>query len=376
MKKRLTDIVRCPVCIGRLTLHVARETAAADAGGADIEEGFLACSGCGLLYPVIAGVPRLIRNAYEEYSAFYQQHREMISRIGGQEALSKRIDALPPSMFDRRSNESFGLQWQMHQYDDHTWFKDDDNLRKNEFLDSMGLRAEDLRGRLLLDAGCGNGNLTGSVAHYGAEIVGMDLSLSIERAHQNRARFAGAQAGNVHFVQGNVMEPPFAPETFDHIHTSGVLHHTPSTERAFASFLRLGRPGGRVYVQLYRRREAWVRIINQILRSITTRMPVRMLYQLCYLMVPAHTFLVGIVARLRGERSPLPAFSRRERAISMFDHFSPKYQYRYTPEQVRAMFEGAGLLSVRDVTFENEARHMVAFLGEKPETACVESAAS
>ena len=52
-------------------------------------------------------------------------------------------------------------------------------------------------------------------------------------------------------------------------------------------------------------------------------------------------------------------------AISMFDHFSPKYQYRYTPEQVRTMFEHAGLLSVRDVTFDNENLY-VAFRAYDP----------
>jgi len=44
---------------------------------------------------------------------------------------------------------------------------------------------------------------------------------------------------------------------------------------------------------------------------------------------------------------------------------SPRYQYRYTPEQVRRRFVDAGLQGVTDVTFPNEARHMVAFVGVK-----------
>ena len=378
MKRRLTDIVRCPVCLARLTLHVMREDVetAAEPGGADVAEGFLACTGCRLLYPVIEGVPRLIRNAAEEHSSFYQANRTFIGELAGQDELYRRIGRLPSTVYDARSNRSFSLQWQMHQYDDHTWFKNDADLRRREFLYGMDLEEKDLKGRLVLDAGCGNGSLTSSIARYDAEVVGIDLSSSIERAYQNRRRFAGGQAPFVHFVQANVMEPPFEPETFDHIHTTGVLHHTPSTEKAFLSFLRLGRPGGRVYVQLYRRREAWVRIINQCLRAVTTRLPVRLLYALCYLLAPLHTAIIRVVAWCRGESTPLPGFSRRERAISMFDHFSPKYQYRYTPEQVLAMFERAGVTGAKDVTLENEARHMVAFVGNKASETCVASAAS
>ena len=375
MKRRLTDIVRCPSCLARLTLHVLLEDigTAGEPGGSDVDEGFLACTACRLLYPVIAGVPRLTRNAAEEHRAFYQDNRSFIGELAGQNNLpaeagshvGQRIGGLPGSVYHARSNKSFSLQWQMYQYDDHTWFKDDADLRRREFLYGMDLEEKDLNGRLILDAGCGNGRLTSSIARYGAEVVGIDLSSSIERAHQNRRRFAGGQAPFVHFVQANVMEPPFAPETFDHIHTTGVLHHTPDTEKAFLSFLRLGRPGGRVYVQLYRRREAWVRIINQCLRAVTTRLPVRLLYALCYLMAPVHTAIIRVVAWCRGETTPLPGFSRRERAISMFDHFSPRYQYRYTPAQVRAMFERAGVTDVKDVTLDNEARHMVAFVGNK-----------
>jgi 2-polyprenyl-3-methyl-5-hydroxy-6-metoxy-1,4-benzoquinol methylase/uncharacterized protein YbaR (Trm112 family) len=410
MKKRLADLIRCPACLARLALHVTREEddtsglapasgrcstlcvahhqllssgsapqtrkSCRECYGREVLEGFFACTSCHLLYPIIAGVPRLIRNAYEEHEPFFHRHRQLIADLDGQEALLKRMGRVSAAVFDKRSNESFSLQWEMHRPGDHTWFKNDADLRRQEFLYSMDLREDELKGRLILDAGCGNGSLTASITRYGAEVVGLDLSSSIEGAYQSRFRFANGQAPFVHYVQGNILEPPFAPETFDHIHTTGVLHHTPSTENAFRSFLELGKPGGRVYVQLYRRREAWVRITNQMLRAVTTKLPVRTLYQLCYAMVPVHTALVRLVARARGEATPIAQFSRRERAISMFDHFSPKYQYRYTPDQVREMFEREGLTAVKDVTLANEARHMVAFVGDKRATTCVESAAS
>jgi SAM-dependent methyltransferase/uncharacterized protein YbaR (Trm112 family) len=379
MRRRLLDLIRCPACHAGLELHAFREEPnelapglpGSDAPdfaqqyGTETTEGLLTCSGCDLVYPVIESVPRVIRNAYGEYTEWFFQHRAALSGLEGLAEVVARLGQIDGSVFDKRSNESFSLQWQMYQYGDKTWFKNDEDLRHDEFLDSMKLRPEELDGRLVLDAGCGNGRLTSTVALYGAEVVGMDLSRSVVRANLARLDVAKERAPFVHFVQGNVMEPPLEPGGFHHIHTSGVLHHTPSTERAFESFLSLGKPGARVYVQLYRKREAWVGVPNRVLRWFTSRLPVKLLYRLCYLMAPVHQFLVLCVARLRGEKSLIAHTSRREQAISLFDNYSPRYQYRYTPDQVRSMFEEAGLSNVRDVTFDNEARHMVAFLGEK-----------
>lgn len=388
MRPRLLDILCCPACRSRLALHATKEerrpitdpalVERCDGGTEryerEVTEGFLRCTGCPLVFPIIAGVPRMIRNAYEEYQEFFFRNQEALGGLAGTGEMLKQLGATDPAIFDKRSNDSFGRQWQEYQYGDKTWFKDDLALRKGEFLVSMDLPEDGLRGKLLLDAGCGNGKLTASVAAYGAEVVGMDLSRSIERAAENAEKSAGADAPFIHFVQGNILEPPLAPESFDHIHTSGVLHHTPDTWRAFDSFRTLGKPGAHVYVQLYRVREPWVGIPNQMIRAVTTRLPVETTWKLCWHLVPLHTLAVRVVAALRGEKTPIAAANRRERTVSLFDNYSPPYQYRYHPHEVEAKFKAAGLEAVKDVTFENEARHMVAFIGRKPVPAAAELA--
>lgn len=399
MKRRLVELLHCPVCRHALELHALTEereevnvpvpgprcsshcallktslptnvgSERFDCLGCyrrDVREGFLLCSGCKRVFPIVDGVPRLLGQAHEDYREFLFRHRREVAALQGHEHLAKALDATDPAIFDRRTQESFSLQWERYQYEDKTWFKDDLGLRKEELLRSFDVPAPALRDALMLDVGCGNGRLTAAMSAYGAEVVGMDLSRSVSRANEKRKSVAGDRAPFVHFIQGNIMEPPLRPESFNHIHTSGVLHHTPDTWRAFASFLQLGRPGGRAYVQLYRQRELWVRLVNTPLRFITSRLPVRLLYWLCSAMVPVHTALVLLVAFCRGEQSPIRQASRRERAISLFDHLSPRYQYRYTPQQVRRQFVEAGLHDVKEVTLDNEARHMVAFLGQKP----------
>jgi 2-polyprenyl-3-methyl-5-hydroxy-6-metoxy-1,4-benzoquinol methylase/uncharacterized protein YbaR (Trm112 family) len=399
MKRRLLELLRCPACRSPLNLTVFREIqrpvviappgpactercALRDAPvkkgltepsprecaacyGREIEEGLLACRACGSLYPVLGAVPRLVRCAEQKYRVFFERYRVRIPQLPRRESPMCAARHSNPFVFDSRSNDSFGLQWANQAEGERTWFKDDALMRKEEFLYSLAVDRKELRGALIFDAGCGNGRLTASVATFGAEIVGMDLSAGIERAQAARARYAGEHEHFVHFVQGNVMELPLAHERFDIIHSSGVLHHTPSVERAFVSFLSSVRPGGRVYVQLYRRREAWIGIPNALLRGVTSHLPPRLLYRICWTAAPIHTGLVLLVARLRGEDSPIATASWGERALSLFDNYSPRYQYRYSPRQVRRMFEAAGLTEIQDTTLANEARHMVAFVACK-----------
>ena len=78
-----------------------------------------------------------------------------------------------------------------------------------------------------------------------------------------------------------------------------------------------------------------------------------------------HALASRLVHRLRGEGRP-PSASRRERALQMFDNYSPRFQHRHTVDEVLAMFEQAGFVDAREVTLPNERRHMLAVLGWRP----------
>jgi ubiquinone/menaquinone biosynthesis C-methylase UbiE/uncharacterized protein YbaR (Trm112 family) len=368
MKKRLLDWIVCPQCGERPRLQVFQEqkveipapveapACSSYCGRHDVEsprmivpppdcnacyreeilEGSLACV-CGQVYPIVGGIPRMLRKAPEEGAEL---------------------------MADRRSAKSFRLQWTVYKEGDHTWFKDDAGLRKKEFLYNLGTTAEELRGRTLLDAGCGNGELTRSVAEYGPEIVAMDFSRSVEPARERLFEKGFPVSHRVHYLQGNVLELPLRPQSFDFAHSSGVLHHTPSTYRAFRSVSRAPKPGGKLYVQLYRRRPAWIHLINVSLRAVTTKMPLGLLYGLCYVATPVHSALSRLMHALRGEPAP-PRATARERAVQMFDNYSPRYQYRHTVPEIMELFRSEGYEDLQDVTLENEARHMLAVLGRR-----------
>jgi SAM-dependent methyltransferase/uncharacterized protein YbaR (Trm112 family) len=401
MKKRLLDWILCPQCGERPRLDVFQEgkvelpspvaspacafycgrhgiagpqaiTPPPDCDSCyreEILEGALACA-CGLVYPVIDGIPRMIRNAREEYPEFFARHG-----LAGVPKSGDRSIGVPGN--DRRSSKSFGLQWKLYREGDATWFKDDAGLRKKEFLYNLDATPEELRGSTLLDGGCGNGELTRSVAEYGPEIVAMDFSRSVENARRRLFEKGFPVSHRVHYLQGNLLELPLLPKSFDMVHTSGVLHHTPSTYRAFRSISTAVKPGGKLYVQLYRLRPRWIHRVNVSLRAVTTRLPMGLLYGLCYAATPVHAGLSRLMHLLRGEPAP-PKATARERAVQMFDNYSPRYQYRHTVPEILELFRGEGYTELRDVTLDNEARHMLAVLGRKKldgETA-VEAAAA
>jgi 2-polyprenyl-3-methyl-5-hydroxy-6-metoxy-1,4-benzoquinol methylase/uncharacterized protein YbaR (Trm112 family) len=330
----------------------------------EIVEGALSCV-CGGLYPILDGIPRLTPNAATEYAGFLARHGlGTAAQTAAQKEQKEKPAVVGAADLDKRSDKSFRLQWKIYRDGDLTWFKEDAGLRKREFLYNLEVRAEELPGKTLLDAGCGNGELTRSVAEYGLEIVAMDFSRSVEGARRRLFEKGFAVSHRVHYLQGDVFAPPLLPASFDLVHTSGVLHHTPSTYRAFRSVAKEPKPGGKLYVQLYRRREAWVHAVNVTLRAVTTRMPLRLVYGLCYAASPVHAALSRLVHRLRHEPPP-PRSTARERAVQMFDNYSPRYQYRHTVPEIVQLFLSAGYEKVHDVTLPNEARHMLAVLGQR-----------
>ena len=393
MKKRLLDWILCPNCGERPRLQVFQEerlelpspvrapacsfycgrhdvarpqdiTPPPDCNACyreEILEGALACV-CGLVYPVIDGIPRMLRNAREEYPEFFARHG--LAGVPKAVPAAAEATAVTAVNADARSPKSFGMQWTLYKEGDHTWFKDDAGLRKQEFLYNLQTTPEELRGATLLDGGCGNGELTRAVAEYGPEIVGMDFSRSVEHARRRLFEKSFDVSHRVHYLQGNVLELPLLPASFDLIHTSGVLHHTPSTYRAFRSISKAVKPGSKLYVQLYRRRPAWIHAVNVSLRAVTTRLPMGLLYALCYVTTPIHAALSRLVHFLRRELAP-PRATARERAVQMFDNYSPPFQYRHTVPEIMDLFRNEGYEDLKDVTLDNEARHMLAVLGRK-----------
>src|SRR5262249_3374686 len=92
-------------------------------------------------------------------------------------------------------------------------------------------------------------------------------------------------AGERLFVQADLMDLPFAADSFDVAYSFGVLHHLPDPEEGFRRLVAQVRLGGRVLIYVYHAlegqpvKQAILRAVTAI-RRVTVRMPHRLLLPL------------------------------------------------------------------------------------------------
>jgi len=103
-------------------------------------------------------------------------------------------------------------------------------------------------GSLVLEAGCGVGAQTVTLAAKSpqASFVSVDLSpASLERA---KARIGEAGLRNVKFQEADIYRLPFSEAHFDHVFVCFVLEHLARPEAALAELRRVLKPGGTLTV--------------------------------------------------------------------------------------------------------------------------------
>lgn len=114
------------------------------------------------------------------------------------------------------------------------------------YLKSLDLKLDETS--LVLDAGSGTGIVTLGFHAAGfrpKKTVALDLSFnSLEVARAEFEKDAETDEANICAVQGNVIEMPFADETFDLVLTCGVLEYVSLEDglREFARVLKRGAP--------------------------------------------------------------------------------------------------------------------------------------
>lgn len=107
-------------------------------------------------------------------------------------------------------------------------------------LDSL-----DLKGREVLDVGCGVGHLTRLMAEQGARVVGLECNPAQLAKAESRPPVAGET-----YREGVAEKLPFADASRDLVVMSNSLHHVPVEHqvRALAEAARVLRPGGLLHI--------------------------------------------------------------------------------------------------------------------------------
>lgn len=310
----LLETLRCPSCRANLNLR----------------DDSLHCCRCDIAYPIIDGIPRLLLPSMRE-------------------ALNGVVQATATEATQADTARSFGYEWHHFPEMYEEW--------EAQFLNYMQPHAADFfPGKKILDAGCGNGRFAYYAAKYGAEVWAIDLGAAVEVARRN------TKSRNVHVVQADLHNPPFALESFDFIYSIGVLHHLPNPEAAFQNLIRFLKPGGIVQIYLYwkpKQRSLKAAMLSGITaaRRLTTRLPYGVVYALAYpTAVAAFTFFVWPYRILRrlpvvnriAEEIPLKQYAElpfRVCVNDQLDRFSAPIENRYTRQDVHNWLARASLES-------------------------------
>ncbi|HEX5910818.1 MAG TPA: methyltransferase domain-containing protein [Thermoleophilaceae bacterium] len=103
-------------------------------------------------------------------------------------------------------------------------------------------------GATVLEAGCGVGAQTVTLAARSPDARITSVDISEESLALARARVQEAGAANVELRRADILDPPFDPASFDHLFVCFVLEHLPEPGAALARLAGLVRPGGSVTV--------------------------------------------------------------------------------------------------------------------------------
>lgn len=211
--------LRCPA-------HAAERLTAVGATRVDEAREFVCLSGC--RFPLVGGIPRFV--ASDDYAS------------------------------------SFGMQWNVFrrtQLDSHTGT----TISRDRLVRCLGGSLDVLRGKSVLEVGCGAGRFTELMLGAGGRVFACDLSKAVEANYENCKHFPD------YFVaQADVRRLPVEPHSFDFVVCIGVIQATPNPEETIAALARQVRPGGTLVIDqyTYASQKHWSRAL---LRQLLIRLP-------------------------------------------------------------------------------------------------------
>jgi SAM-dependent methyltransferase/uncharacterized protein YbaR (Trm112 family) len=296
----------------------------------EIVEGLLTCN-CGKAYPVVRGVPRFVPDAFEQHPEFTRKFYDSIkkykiSNVTEKEHFEKKF---------KEVQEMFGKQWEIWGKTERIYGFTEEQAREWFLTRTLSKKIDEsyFKGKIALEVGCGHGKYVKILNDLGCENVGMDIGPSVDLVYEITKDLPTA-----HVIQGNAMEPPFKEGSFDYVWSHGVLHHTPSTKDAVAACSVLSKKNtGWFYVWVYHKGGFFWEYGNRMVRSITTRLPVKVVLILSYALAP----LLYLIPAYNKDVN-LSNVSWSECALSINDWLAPKYQWHHTAEEVISWYKELG----------------------------------
>jgi ubiquinone/menaquinone biosynthesis C-methylase UbiE len=119
-----------------------------------------------------------------------------------------------------------------------------------------------LKGKRVLEIGCGMGFDTVELLRRGARVTATDLTPAAIEVARKHLALEGLKADDLHVA--NALDLQFEDESFDAVYSIGCLHHTGDMHRAVGEVHRVLKPGGRAIVSHIYRKGSFFRFLSQV----------------------------------------------------------------------------------------------------------------
>lgn len=121
----------------------------------------------------------------------------------------------------------------------------------------------DVRGKDVLDLGCGSGENTLLLVHRGANVIALDISPDLIHVAKRRMSISGL-VNNVQFLTASAHDLPLPDESMDVVLGIAILHHLDMATIS-GQVMRVLRPGGRAIFQEPMRDSRLLRILRKLI---------------------------------------------------------------------------------------------------------------
>ena len=200
MKEFTLDFIRCLNCGSKLNLDIIKSQN-------EIEEGFLECSKCQSVYPIIEKIP-IIWNEPENY---FSQRR----KLGGK--LAKNVSKTM-KLFLKRSLIQNHKNIEDRSNLEERWAIIYKNSTKSKFYSLIKKELEKLpKSETTVEYGCSIGLMSSFLAENSQKSFGIDMSFNaIKLAKQNLSE-------NLDYIVADSLSPLFGTKKFDLVLTFNIL---------------------------------------------------------------------------------------------------------------------------------------------------------
>lgn len=251
--------------------------------------------------------------------------------------------------------DSFGMQWNRFskvQLDS----ANGADYSKRRFEQESTWSDADLRDQWILDAGCGCGRFAEVAAAKGARVIALDYSSAVDAARRNlKDRFPDVQ-----YIQGDILNLPFAPDAIPFVYSIGVLQHTPGPRQCVLELIKQVKPEGRFCLTIYPRKWTTRFFSKYLIRPVTKRMPQKLLLKMIEFSMPVLFPLTDVLFRLplgigKVFSFMIPVatyinrdqFTRKQRyeeaVLDTFDMLSPTFDQPMRASELRSALHDAGI---------------------------------